>query len=155
MDDLVFGKITIDNANLDDQILMKTDGFPTYHLAVVVDDHLMEITHVIRGDEWIPSTPKHILLHRAFGWREPRFAHLPLILNKDRSKLSKRQGDVAVEDFLEKGYLPAALLNYVALLGWNPKTEREIFSLPELVEHFDLASINKSGAVLTLTASGG
>ena len=147
VDDLVFGKIVIDNKNLDDQVLVKSDGFPTYHLAVVVDDHLMEITHVIRGDEWIPSTPKHILLYRSFGWQEPRFAHLPLILNKDRSKLSKRQGDVAVEDFLEKGYLPEALLNYVALLGWSPKTEQEIFTLKDLAAQFDISKVNKSAAV--------
>ena len=102
---------------------MKSDGFPTYHLANVVDDHLMETTHVIRGEEWLPSTPKHILLYRAFGWEPPMFAHLPLLLNADRSKLSKRQGDVAVEDYRRAGYLPEAIVNFVALLGWNPSAE--------------------------------
>ncbi len=145
--DLVYGDISYDNAVLDDQVLLKSDGFPTYHLAVVVDDHSMEITHVIRGDDWIPSTPKHILLYQAFGWESPEFAHLPLILNPDKSKLSKRQGDVATEDFLRKGYLPEALVNFVAFLGWNPKTEQEIFSMKELIEQFDLSKVNKAGAV--------
>lgn len=146
--DLVFGEVKYQNSVLDDQVLIKSDGFPTYHFAVVVDDHFMEISHVIRGEEWIPSTPKHILLFKAFGWEAPQFAHLPLILNPDKSKLSKRQGDVAVEDFLNKGYLPEALVNFVAFLGWNPKTEQEIFSMENLIQEFDLAKINKSGAVL-------
>ncbi len=146
--DLVFGDIRYENKLLDDQVILKSDGFPTYHLAVVVDDHYMEITHVVRGEEWIPSTPKHLLLYEAFGWVPTSFAHLPLILNPDKSKLSKRQGDVSVEDFLNKGYLPEALLNFVAFLGWNPKTEQEKFSLEELIEQFDLAKVNKSGAVL-------
>jgi nondiscriminating glutamyl-tRNA synthetase len=150
LNDLVFGEIKYQNVTLDDQVLIKSDGFPTYHLAVVVDDHFMEISHVIRGEEWIPSTPKHLLLYDAFGWTAPEFAHLPLILNPDKSKLSKRQGDVAVEDFLTKGYLPEALVNFVALLGWNPKTEQEIFSMEELVAQFDLAKVNKSGAVLDM-----
>lgn len=146
--DLVFGDITYENKLLDDQVILKSDGFPTYHLAVVVDDHYMQITHVIRGEEWIPSTPKHLLLYQAFGWQPTEFAHLPLILNPDKSKLSKRQGDVSVEDFLDKGYLPEALLNFVAFLGWNPKTEQEIFPLEGLVRQFDLSKVNKSGAVL-------
>lgn len=145
--DLVHGTITVANKEIDDQVLMKSDGFPTYHLANVVDDHLMEITHVIRGDEWLPSTPKHVLLYRAFGWEPPQFAHLPLILNPDKSKLSKRQGDVAVEDFLKQGYLPEALINFVALLGWNPGTEQEIFSFDELVQAFSFERVGKSGAV--------
>ncbi|HMR55214.1 MAG TPA: glutamate--tRNA ligase [Candidatus Doudnabacteria bacterium] len=148
--DLVYGEISYDHALLDDQVLLKSDGFPTYHLAVVVDDHLMKISHVIRGEEWIPSTPKHILLYQAFGWEAPNFAHLPLILNPDKTKLSKRQGDVAVEDFLAKGYLPEVLLNFVALLGWNPKTEQEIFTKEELVQQFDLEKVNKSGAVFDI-----
>jgi glutamyl-tRNA synthetase len=147
-EDVIRGRITINNAEVDDQVLLKTDGFPTYHLAVVVDDHLMEITHVIRGDEWISSTPKHVTLYTMFGWNPPAFAHLPLILNPDKSKLSKRQGDVAVEDFLDKGYLPEALVNFVALLGFNPKADQEIYALGELIELFDLTKINKSGAVL-------
>lgn len=148
--DMVYGDITWENKLLDDQVLLKSDGFPTYHLAVVVDDHLMQISHVIRGEEWIPSTPKHIILYGQFGWEMPEFAHLPLLLNKDRSKLSKRQGDVSVEDYLEKGYLKEALINFVALLGWNPKTTQEIFSLDELVEQFDISKVNKSGAVLDI-----
>jgi nondiscriminating glutamyl-tRNA synthetase len=148
--DLIYGEIIIENKILDDQVLIKSDGFPTYHLAVVVDDHLMEITHVIRGDEWIASTPKHILLYQAFGWEAPLFAHAPLIVNPDKSKLSKRQGDVAAEDYLNKGYLPEAIINFIAFLGWNPKTEQEIFSLTELIENFDLANVNRSAAVFDL-----
>ncbi len=145
--DIVYGDITYDNATLDDQVLIKSDGFPTYHFAVVIDDHLMEVSHIIRGEEWMPSTPKHIILFNHFGWDIPKFAHFPLILNPDKSKLSKRQGDVSVEDFLSSGYLEKTLVNFVALLGWNPKTEQEIFSLQELIEQFDLAKGNKSGAV--------
>ena len=145
--DLVYGKIRIKNETIDDQVIMKSDGFPTYHLANVVDDHLMEISHVIRGEEWLPSTPKHILIYRAFGWEAPKFAHLPLLLNPDKSKLSKRQGDVAVEDFLNQGYLPEALLNFVLLLGWNPKTEEEIFSQNEMTERFELTGVNKAGSI--------
>lgn len=146
--DLVFGEMKYQNSVLDDQVLIKSDGFPTYHFAVVVDDHLMGITHVIRGEEWIPSTPKHVLIYKAFGWEPTEFAHMPLILNQDKSKLSKRQGDVAVEDFLKKGYLPEALINFMAFLGWNPKTEQEIFTEEELIAQFDLEKVNKSGAVL-------
>lgn len=148
--DLVYGDIVFEHATLDDQILLKSDGFPTYHLAVVVDDHLMNVTHVLRGEEWISSTPKHLLLYEAFGWQPTLFAHLPLILNKDKSKLSKRQGDVSVEDFLAKGYVKEALLNFVAFLGWNPKTEQEIFSLNDLVNQFDLNKINKAPAIFDL-----
>ncbi|NTW75787.1 MAG: glutamate--tRNA ligase [Candidatus Moranbacteria bacterium] len=147
--DLVKGDVCINAKNIDDQIIVKTDGYPTYHLASVVDDHLMEVTHVIRGEEWLPSTPKHILLYEAFGWEPPIFAHLTLLLNPDKSKLSKRQGDVAVEDYLTKGYLPEALINFVALLGWNPGqgSTKEVFSLSELAEVFDFAQVNKAGAV--------
>lgn len=145
--DLIRGIITFNFATLDDQIILKTDGFPTYHLASVVDDHAMGITHVIRGEEWIPSLPKHVLLYRALGWEAPAFAHLPLLLNPDRSKLSKRTGDVSVDDYRAAGYLPEAILNFVALLGWNPGTEQEIFSLDEMVRQFSLERIGKSGAV--------
>ncbi|MEA1936783.1 MAG: glutamate--tRNA ligase [Patescibacteria group bacterium] len=145
--DLIYGKIKIANETIDDQVLIKSDGYPTYHFANVVDDHLMEISYVIRGEEWLPSTPKHILLYQAFGWDIPKFAHLPLLLNPDKSKLSKRQGDVAVEDYLNKGYLPEALLNFILLLGWNPKTEEEIFSLEEMIKRFDLSGVNKYGAI--------
>ncbi|MBF7096513.1 glutamate--tRNA ligase [Alkalibacter mobilis] len=145
--DEVRGEICINSDEVDDQVLVKSDGFPTYHFAVVIDDHLMKITHVIRGEEWLPSTPKHVLLYEAFGWEKPVYVHLPNILNPDKKKLSKRQGDVAVEDFLAKGYLPEALINYIALLGWSPDVNEEIFSMEELVEHFDIKRVNKSGAV--------
>jgi glutamyl-tRNA synthetase len=150
--DLVRGKVSFNTDNLDDQVLLKSDGFPTYHLANVVDDHLMQITQVIRGEEWLPSTPKHILLYRAFGWEIPTFAHIPLLLNADKSKLSKRQGDVAVEDYLKKGYLKEAVLNFVAMLGWNPGegSVQEIFSLEELIAQFDLKKVHKAGAVFDL-----
>lgn len=148
--DIVRGEIVVQAREVDDQVLMKSDGFPTYHLANVVDDHTMHITHVIRGEEWLPSTPKHVLLYQAFGWEMPQFAHLPLLLNLDRSKLSKRQGDVAVEDYRNKGYMPEALVNFVALLGWNPTADQEIFSMQELIDSFDLAKVNKAGAVFDI-----
>ncbi len=149
-DDLIYGHIAVKNELIDDQVLVKSDGFPTYHLAHVVDDHLMQTTHVIRGEEWLPSTPKHILLSRYFGWEAPEYAHLPLLLNADKSKLSKRQGDVATGSYLDKGYLPEAILNFLLLLGWNPKTEEEIFSLEEMIARFDLSGVNKYGAVFNV-----
>lgn len=149
-DDLIHGKVEFDYQYIDDQILLKSDGYPTYHLANVVDDHLMKISHVIRGEEWLSSTPKHIFLYQSFGWEIPKFAHLPLLLNPDKTKLSKRQGDVAVEDYLNKGYLPEALLNFIALLGWNPGDEREVFSLKELIQEFSLERVKKSGAIFNL-----
>lgn len=148
--DLIRGDVTVPCKDIDDQILLKSDGFPTYHLANVVDDYLMRITHVIRGEEWLPSTPKHILLYKAFGWGIPKFAHLPLLLNKDKSKLSKRQGSVAVEDFIQKGYLKEAFINFIALLGWNPTADREIFSIEELIDMFNIEKVNKGGAVFDL-----
>jgi len=148
--DIVRGEVEFSTERVDDQVLLKSDGYPTYHLANVVDDHLMKISHVIRGEEWLPSTPKHVLLYEAFGWEMPVFAHLPLLLNPDRSKLSKRQGDVAVEDYRDKGYLKEALVNFVALLGWNPGDAREIFSLKELEKEFSLDKVNKSGAVFNV-----
>lgn len=150
MHDEVYGDIKVKTEDLDDFVLLKSDNFPTYHLANIIDDHEMEISHVIRADEWLPSLPKHILLYEAFGWSAPTFVHLPLLLNPDRSKLSKRQGDVAVEDFVKKGYLKEAILNYVALLGWNPKDEREFFTLEELVANFSLEHINKTGAIFDI-----
>lgn len=149
-DDAIRGTVAFKNEDVDDQVLLKSDGFPTYHLAVVVDDHLMDVTHVIRGEEWISSTPKHLHLYRCFGWHAPVFAHLPLLLNTDKSKLSKRQGDVAVTDYREKGYLPQALLNFVAFLGWNPGDEREFFSLDQFVSEFSLEKVGKAGAVFNL-----
>lgn len=148
--DLIRGPVTFGYKVVDDQVLIKSDGFPTYHLAVVVDDHYMKISHVIRGEEWLSSTPKHLLLYEYFGWEAPQFAHLPLLLNSDRSKLSKRQGDVAVEDYKRKGYLPEALINFIAFLGWNPGDTREFFTMEELIKEFSLACVGKAGAVFNL-----
>ena len=148
--DKIREKVEVENNLVEDQILIKADGFPTYHLANVVDDHLMKISHIIRGEEWLSSTPKHIFLYQAFGWEIPKFVHLPLLLNPDKSKLSKRQGDVAVENYLKKGYLPEALLNFVALLGWHAADDREIYSLQELEKLFSIKRITKSGAVFDL-----
>ncbi len=149
--DLVFGDITIENKVLDDQILLKRDGMPTYNFANVVDDHLMGITHVVRGSEYLSSTPKYNLLYRAFGWELPQYVHLPLIMGRDAdgnvSKLSKRHGSVSFENLIAEGYLSEAIVNYIALLGWSPKSDREIFSLDELVAAFNLAGLNKSPAV--------
>lgn len=149
-EDAIRGEVSFKNAEVDDQVLLKGDGYPTYHLAVVVDDHEMNITHVIRGEEWISSTPKHLMLYNYFDWTPPVFAHLPLLLNSDKSKLSKRQGDVAVLDYRDKGYLPEALVNFVAFLGWNPGTEQELFSMSELVEAFTLEKVGKAGAVFNI-----
>jgi len=146
-DDIVRGHVEFDGNNVDDQILIKSDCYPTYHLANVVDDHLMKITHVIRGEEWLSSTPKHVLLYDSFGWERPLFAHLPLLLNPDRSKLSKRQGDVAVEDYRDKGFLKEALINFVALLGWNAGDDKEFYYMDELINSFSLDRVNKAGAV--------
>lgn len=148
--DVIRETVEFETNNIDDQVLIKSDGFPTYHLANVVDDHLMEITHVIRGEEWLSSTPKHIILYDYFGWRKPIFAHLPLLLNPDKSKLSKRQGDVAVEDYREKGYLKEALINFVALLGWNYGDDKEVYEIDELIEKFSLERVHKAGAVFNI-----
>lgn len=148
-DDVIRGKMKIDSDTIDDQVILKSDGYPTYHLAHMVDDHLMKISHVIRGEEWLPSTAKHIILYKYFGWEIPTFAHIPLLLNSDKSKLSKRQGDVSVEDYVKNGYLKEAIINFVALLGWNPGqgSTREIFLLEELVKEFNLEKVHKAGAV--------
>ncbi len=148
--DVIRGEVTINYNVLDDQVLLKSDGFPTYHLAVVVDDHTMGITHVIRGEEWLPSVPKHLLLYQYLGWKVPVMAHLPLLLNPDRSKLSKRQGDVAVEEYRKKGYLKEAIVNFVALLGWNPGDDREVLTLDELIRDFTLERVGKSGAIFNI-----
>ncbi len=144
------GEITFPASELEDHVLLKSDGGATYQLASVVDDHIMGITHVTRGDEWLPSLPKNILLYQAFGWEAPVFIHLPLILNKTGGKLSKRQGDVYLEDYLAKGYLPAALINFCVLLGWHPKGDQEIFSLSELEQTFTLEGIGTSPAIFDL-----
>jgi len=148
--DIVRGKVEFDSNNVDDQVLIKSDGYPTYHLAHLVDDHLMKITHVIRGEEWLPSVPKHVLLYNFFNWEKPVFAHLPLLLNPDKSKLSKRQGDVAVEDYRSKGYLKEALVNFVTLLGWNAGDDVEFYNMPELIDKFSLENVNKAGAVFNI-----
>ncbi|WP_132996459.1 glutamate--tRNA ligase [Sporanaerobacter acetigenes] len=145
--DIVRGDIVINTNDLDDQVLLKSDGFPTYHLAVVVDDHLMNITHIVRGEEWLPSAPKHVFLYQAFGWEAPEYVHLPTVLNKDRKKLSKRQGDVSVEDFRASGYLPEGLVNYLALVGWSPEGNEEILSMDELINEFSFERVSKTGGI--------
>jgi glutamyl-tRNA synthetase len=148
-EDVIRGTISKPNSALDDLVLLKSDGFPTYHLANVVDDHLMDISHVIRGDEWISSTPRHILLYRAFGWEPPQFAHVPVILAPGGGKLSKRHGATMVREFRDRGYLREALLNFIALLGWSLDDKTEFFSMEELVERFDLGRVNKAPAVFS------
>lgn len=146
--DAVRGEIKISTNEVDDQVLIKSDGIPTYHFAVVVDDHLMEITHVMRGDEWISSAPKQILLYRYFGWEVPIFAHLPVFLDPGgKGKMSKRHGSVSARSFLEAGYLPEALLNFLMLLGWNPGTDQEIFSLDEFIKEFTIEHLHKKQPV--------
>jgi len=145
--DLIRGNIVVNTKDLDDYVLMKADGFPTYHFANVVDDHLMKITQVMRGEEWIATAPKHVLLYEAFDWQPPQFAHLPQILNKNRKKMSKRDGDASVQDFINRGYLKDALINFIALLGWNAGTEQEIYNLPELIKQFSLDNVHKAGAI--------
>ena len=146
-DDLVYGHIEVENSELDDQILIKTDGMPTYNFANVVDDHLMGITHVIRGSEYLSSTPKYNLLYRAFGFPIPQYIHCPPVMKNATEKLSKRHGDASYQDLIAKGYLSEAIVNYLALLGWAPKGEQEIFTLPELVEEFDVSGISKSPSI--------
>jgi len=141
------GELKFKFEDLDDYVLVKSDGVPTYQFASVVDDHLMETSHVVRGDEWLPSLPKNISLYKSFGWDAPKFIHLPLVLDKDGGKLSKRKGNVAVEDFRAKGYLPEALLNFNALLGWHPAGENEIFSIEEAIKEFDYHNIGTSPAI--------
>jgi glutamyl-tRNA synthetase len=148
-EDIIRGTIVKQNSVLDDLVLLKSDGFPTYHLANVVDDHLMEVTHVIRGDEWISSTPRHMLLYRAFGWEPPKFAHVPVILAPGGGKLSKRHGATMVREFKERGYLSEALLNFIALLGWSFDDKTEFFSMDELVERFELERVNRASAVFS------
>jgi glutamyl-tRNA synthetase len=148
--DVVRGDITFQNATLDDFIILKSDGFPTYHLANVVDDHAMAITHVLRGDEWVSSTPKHVLLYEAFGWELPVFAHLPLILGPDKSKLSKRHGAVSLLEYRDKGFLPEAMFNFLGLLGWSLDDHTEIISRDEFVKHFDLDRVLANPAVFNV-----
>jgi len=145
--DVLYGTITVENQKLDDLVLLKSDGFPTYHLAVVIDDHAMAISHIMRGDEWLPSVPKHILLYNAFGWEIPVFAHLPLILAPSgKGKLSKRHGGVEIYEFRRQGYLPEAMINYLARVGWSYDDKTEIFNREELIRDFDLSGVNSSPA---------
>jgi len=148
--DAIRGEISFNNADVDDQVIIKSDGFASYHLAVVVDDYLMKISHVLRGEEWISSTPKQIILHDMLGLPMPVYAHVPLILNPDKTKLSKRKGDVSVESYLAKGYLPAALINFISTLGYNPKADQEIYERAELTELFDLSKVSRAGAVMNI-----
>ena len=147
--DTVYGEITVENSQLDDQVLLKSDGFPTYNFANVVDDHLMAITHVMRGQEYLSSTPKYNLLYESFGWPVPAYVHLPLIIKEDGSKFSKRLGDPSFEDLVKLGYLPEAIINYIALLGWSPGNDQEFFTLAELEEIFTINRINKSSAAFS------
>ena len=149
-DDEVYGSITVNNADLDEMILLKSDGYPTYNFANVVDDHLMEITDVVRGNEYLSSTPKYNLLYEAFGWEKPRYIHCPPVMKNEHEKLSKRNGDASFQDLVAKGYLPEAILNYIALLGWAPSEEREIYSLEELCKAFDVKRIGTSGAIFDI-----
>ena len=139
--DAVYGEITVENRILEDAILLKSDGYPTYHLAAQVDDHLMEISHVLRGEEWLPSAPMHILIHRALGWEPPIYAHLPVMMGPDKKKFGKRNGALGALEYPRQGYLRAATLNFLAMQGWSPKEERDLFTVPELVEKFDLDGI--------------
>ncbi len=148
--DEIYGEITVDNAELDDMILIKSDGYPTYNFANVIDDHLMKITHVVRGNEYISSSPKYQRLYDAFGWESPIYVHLPLITDENHKKLSKRSGHSSFEDLLEQGFVPEAVVNYIALLGWSPEDNNEIFTLEELVEKFDYHHINKSPSVFDM-----
>ena len=145
LDDVVYGRIEWPLNSIEDQVLLKSDGFPTYQLAVVIDDHLMRISHVFRGEDWLPSTPKHLLVYRAFGWDVPPHAHLPNVLGPDGKKLAKRHGATKVEQFRAEGFLPEALTNYLALIGWAPGTEEEIFSLTELTERFRIEQVHRAG----------
>ncbi len=148
--DAIYGEITVDNSELDDMILIKSDGYPTYNFANVIDDHLMEITHVVRGNEYLSSTPKYTRLYNAFGWKEPVYIHCPLITNEEHAKLSKRSGHSSFEDLIEQGFVSEAIVNFIALLGWSPNSNQEIFTLDELIKEFDYTHISKSPAVFDM-----
>lgn len=149
--DVLRGKITFNSSDIDDQVLIKSDGYPTYHLGVVVDDHLMNITHIIRGEEWISSAPKHVILYQVFGWELPVFCHVPVFLNPDgRGKMSKRKGTVSAQSFLDRGYLPQAMLNFLMILGWTPQDQRDLVSLEEYIQEFDLADLHPNSVVFDL-----
>lgn len=149
-DDEVYGHIEFDGDLLDEQILIKSDGFPTYNFANIIDDHTMNITHVVRGNEYLSSTPKYNLLYDAYGWQRPVYVHVPPVMKDENHKLSKRNGDASFQDLVAKGYLPEAIINYIALLGWSPETEQEIYILEELIEHFDVSRISRSPAIFDI-----
>lgn len=149
-DDEVYGTITVDNSTLDESVLLKSDGFPTYNFANVIDDHMMEITHVVRGNEYLSSTPKYNLIYQSFGWNIPTYIHCPPVMKDEHHKLSKRNGDASFQDLVAKGYLPDAIINYIALLGWAPETEQEIYSLDELKKAFNVKRIGTSGAIFDI-----
>jgi len=148
--DDIYGEITVDNSELDDMILIKSDGFPTYNFANVIDDHLMEITHIVRGNEYISSSPKYQRLYEAFGWESPKYVHLPLITDETHKKLSKRSGHSSYEDLIEQGFLSDAVINFIALLGWSPVDNREIFTLEDLIKEFEYKNVSKSPAVFDM-----
>lgn len=148
--DEVYGDITVDNSEMEDQILIKADGYPTYNFANVIDDHLMNITHVVRGSEYLSSTPKYNLLYEAFGWDIPTYVHLPAVMKDQHQKLSKRNGDASFQDLVAKGYLPKAIINYIALLGWSPSVNQEIFTMDELIKAFDIKGLSKSPAIFDI-----
>lgn len=148
--DLVYGKIEVENSSLDESILLKSDGFPTYNFANIVDDHQMNITHVVRGNEYLSSTPKYNLIYEAYNWEIPTYIHVPPVMKDETHKLSKRNGDASFQDLVAKGYLPEAILNYIALLGWSPEDEQEIFTLEELCKVFNVSRINKSPAIFDI-----
>ena len=148
--DEVYGTITVENSTLDEMVLLKSDGYPTYNFANVIDDHLMEISDVVRGNEYLSSTPKYNLIYNAFGWKIPRYIHCPPVMKDEHSKLSKRNGDASFQDLVAKGYLPEAILNYIALLGWSPSVDKEIFSLDELAKEFDVKRIGTTGAIFDI-----
>lgn len=146
-DDLIWGGVAFENSTIDDFVLLKSDGYPTYHLANVVDDHLMEVSHVLRAEEWVSSTPRHLLLYQALGFEPPQFAHLPMLLGADRSKLSKRHGAVSIVEYYEQGYLPEAMVNFLALLGWSLDDKTEILSRQELIDNFSLERVSRTAAI--------
>jgi len=148
--DLIWGEVVFEHNTIDDFVLLKSDGYPTYHLANVVDDHLMEITHVLRAEEWLSSTPRHLLMYQALGFEPPQFAHLPMILGADRGKLSKRHGVVSITEYHEQGYLPETMVNFLALLGWSLDDKTEILSRKELIANFSLERVSRTGAIFNL-----
>jgi glutamyl-tRNA synthetase len=148
--DLIRGEVVFENGTLDDFVLLKSDSYPTYHLANIVDDHFMEISHVLRAEEWLSSTPRHVLLYSALGWRPPQFAHLPMILGPDKSKLSKRHGATAINEYQEQGYLPEAMINFLALLGWSLDDKTEIMTVEEIIKNFSIERVSKTAAVFNI-----